>query len=103
MWDRYISESLKSSARTKRDKGMHRRVVGSPVLSGNWQNFLRVDLFRFFIENSFFRSQDKDVLATSGQNVLCTSSRIDVTSLEPCIHEEAVLLHASKTCIRFKK
>ena len=38
---------------------------------------------------SFCRSQDKDVLATSGQNVLCTSTRIDVTSLEPCIHEEA--------------
>ena len=46
---------------------------------------------------SFFRSQDKDVLATSGQNVLCTSTRIDVTSLEPCIHEEVdsrLLLHA---------
>ena len=45
----------------------------------------------------------EDVLATSGPNGLCTSTRIDVTSLDPCIHEEAdtqLLLHASKTCIR---
>ena len=35
VWDKYISDSLKSYARTKRDKGMCRRVVGSPALSGN--------------------------------------------------------------------
>ena len=41
-------------------------------------------------------SQDKDVSATSAQNVLCTSTRIDVTSLEPCIYESdtRLLLHA---------
>ena len=75
VWDRYISDSLKGSARAKRGKGIRRRVVGSPPLPGSWQNFLRVDenkeeLFRFFVNNSFFRSQDKDALATSGQNVL---------------------------------
>ena len=43
VWDRYISDSLKGSAKAKRGKGIRRRVVGSTVLSGNWQNFLRVD------------------------------------------------------------
>ena len=78
-WDMYISDSLKGSARTKRGKGIHRRVVGSPTLPGNWQNFLKFD-----------ENKDKDVSATFGQNVLCTSTRINVTSLEPCIHGEAI-------------
>ena len=43
VWDRYIADSLKGSARSKRGKGVRRRVVGAAAIPGNWQNFLRVD------------------------------------------------------------
>ncbi|XP_041375818.1 uncharacterized protein LOC121388518 [Gigantopelta aegis] len=43
VWDRYITDSLKGSARTKRGKGIRRCVVAAAAIPGNWQNFLRVD------------------------------------------------------------
>ena len=52
VWDRYTADSLKGSARSKRGKGVRRRMVGVAAIPGNWQNFLRVDtnkteLFKF--------------------------------------------------------
>ena len=35
--------SLKCSVRTKRGKGIRRRVIGSPASPGNWHNFSMVD------------------------------------------------------------
>ena len=34
-WDRYISDSQKASAKTKRGKGIRRRVIGTPATPGN--------------------------------------------------------------------
>ena len=35
VWDRYIKDSLKGTARGKRGKGVRRRVVGSATMPGN--------------------------------------------------------------------
>ncbi|KAG1672959.1 CUGBP Elav-like family member 2 [Nymphon striatum] len=43
VWDSYVTDSLKSTARAKRGMGVRRRVVGSATTPANWQNFFRVD------------------------------------------------------------
>ena len=43
VWDRYIEDSLKGTARAKGGKGVRRRVVAEGVIPGNWQDFLCVD------------------------------------------------------------
>ncbi len=54
VWDQYFDNSLKSQTRSKRGKGIRRRVEASSSLPGNWQEFLRVDankieLFAFLV------------------------------------------------------
>ena len=43
VWDRYIEDSLKGTARAKRGKGIRRRVLAGGAIPGNWRDFLRVD------------------------------------------------------------
>ena len=43
VWDVYIPDSLKSTARENRGKGVRRRVAAANSIPGNWQEFLRVD------------------------------------------------------------
>ena len=43
VWDRYIADSLKSETRSKRGKGIRRRVEPRSAVPGNWQKFLRID------------------------------------------------------------
>ena len=43
VWDKYIDDSLKGTARAKRGKGVRRRVSGSAPIPRNWQDFLFVD------------------------------------------------------------
>lgn len=43
VWDTYKVDSLKSSTREKRGKGIRRRVTPSAAVPKNWQDFLRVD------------------------------------------------------------
>ena len=105
VWDRYVADSLKGSARSKRGKGVRRRVVGAAVIPGNWQNFLRVDtnkteLFKFLSEAIFrwFDQDDKQLVITDGEAVLSKPPLLDLALLAPCSHEEAdsrMLLHAS--------
>ena len=68
VWDRYIADSLKGSARSKRGEGVRRRVVRAAAIPGNWQNFLRVDsnkteLFKFLSQAIFtwFDQDDKQL------------------------------------------
>ena len=94
IWDVYLEDSLKSTAREIRGRGIRRHVAPSNTIPGNWQGFLRLadnktELFDFLahqvVENL---SGEKDVY-TCGQNVLCSRVRQDISSLEPCTHEEA--------------
>ena len=43
VWDRYLPGSLKDSARSKRGKGIRRRVRPDTRIPGDWTAFLRVD------------------------------------------------------------
>ena len=105
VWDRYISHSLKGSARSKRGKGVRRRVVGAAAIPGDWQNVLRVDtnkteLFKFLSEAIFkwFDQDDKQLVITDGEAVLSKPPLLDVALLAPCSHEETdsrMLLHVS--------
>ena len=113
IWDRYVTDSLKGTARAKRGKGVRRRVTGSAPIPGNWQNFLRVDenkteLFDFLSGQliSSLKDDDKEIIITDGDQVLCVPARDDVSSLVPCNHEEAdtrILLHAIHASQSHKK
>ena len=102
VWDRYLSDSLKTATRAKRGTGIQRRVVGDAALPRNWQNFLRVDsnkaeLFTF-LSNALLRSvpEDKQLVVTSDMEVLSKPPLPDRSSIAPCTHEEAdsrMLLH----------
>ena len=77
VWDRYIEDSLKSTARVKRGKGVCRRVVAGGVIPGNWQNFLRVDknkteLFSFLSTALLkaFNHEGKQLVITDGESIL---------------------------------
>ena len=103
IWDVYVEDSLKSTARENRGKGVQRRVAPSNAIPGKWQEFLRLsdnktELYTFLahqiVENF---SGDKEVYTTCGQNVLCSRIVQDVSPLAPCSHEEAdtrIFLHA---------
>jgi len=105
VWDRYIQDSLKGTARAKRGKGVRRRVVAGASLPGNWQNFLRVDsnkteLFRFLSDALLksFNQDGKQLVITDGESVLSKPPVDDIDSLSPCNHEEAdsrMLLHVA--------
>ena len=96
VWDRYIADSLKGSARSNRGKGVRRRVVGAAAIHGNWQNFLRVDtnkteLFKFLSQAIFtwFDQDDKQLVITYGEAVLSKPPLLDLALLAPCSYEEA--------------
>ena len=95
IWDVNIPDSLKSTARENRGKGVRRRVAAANSIPGNWQEFLRVDenkteLFNFLahevVENL---STEKEVFSTCGKHVLCSRVHQDVSAMAPCSHEKA--------------
>ncbi len=100
MWDQYISNSLKSQTRSKRGKGLRRRVEASNCLPKNWQQFLRDDsnkkeLFAFLVKHLKHLATSKQLVTTHGSDVICIPPQ-DTSHLAPCDHEEAdtrIILH----------
>lgn len=100
IWDRYMADSLKTETRSKRGKGVRRRVEPSSTVPGNWQEFLRIDenkteLFSFLASSVANLATNKHIITTQGTGILC-SNRQDVSALAPCTHEEAdtrIFLH----------
>ena len=99
-----MDDSLKTTARSKRGKGVRRRVVSTAAIPGNWHSFLRVDenrmeIFGFItqIGLKWFDEQDKQLVITDGEGVHSKPPLEDLTLLSPCNHEKAgshMLLHA---------
>ena len=96
VWDVYVADSLKSTTRQKRGKGVRRRVAPTTAIPQNWMDFLRVDenkseLFRFLSQHvtSLSTEEDKSIYTTHGSDVLSSIVDADMTSLVPCSHEEA--------------
>jgi hypothetical protein len=100
VWDEYFPESLKAETRSKRGKGVRRRVEPHNTIPGNWQEFLRIDenkveLFSFLATHVSALNTGKQIISTHHADVLCTQTR-DTSGLAPCSHEEAdtrILLH----------
>lgn len=104
VWDRYIADSLKNTTRSKRGKGIRRRVKPDTRIPGNWAAFLRVDenkeeLFHYLAEQLMtIGPEHGEVISTKGEAVVCNGRRENTVDLSPCKHEEAdtrLLLHAT--------
>ena len=102
VWDSYIENSLKSSTREKRGSGARNRVLPFVQIPRKWNEFLRVDKNKvelFSMLSKIVVEVDvngKDVFATDGENVLCSSKSQNVDQLSPCSHEEAdtrIIIH----------
>ena len=96
VWDVYLPASLKASTRQKRGKGTRKRVAASTVMPKNWKDFLRVDenkteLFAFLSREVVCLplAEGKELYATDGSGVLCSSAESSLAHLAPCSHEEA--------------
>ena len=70
VWDRYISNSLKSSVMQKRGSGRRIIVKCSTPIPKNWQSFLRVDENK--IELYQYLSQCISMLSTEGKEMYST-------------------------------
>ena len=77
VWGVYVADSLKSTTRQKRGKGVRRRVVPITTFPQNWMDFLCVDenkseLFRFLSQHvtSLSTEEGKSICATHGSGVL---------------------------------
>jgi len=88
VWDRYLPDSLKGTARAKRGKGVRRRVVAGASIPGNWASFLRVDdnkteLFSFLSGALLdsFQLADKQLVVMDRDAVLSKPPLLDTTSL----------------------
>ncbi|CAC5403759.1 unnamed protein product [Mytilus coruscus] len=106
VWDEYIQDSFKASERSRRGKGIRRRVLPDSKVPGNWEAFLRVDenkkeLFAFISEQLVSRDivfdEEKQIVSTTGSNVNCRKEE-DVSKIAPCTQEEAntrMMLHVN--------
>ena len=100
VWDEYVSHSLKAGARSKRGKGVRRRVEPSSAVPGNWSAFLRIadnksELFAYLATMAIGIETNKQVISTHHVNVICKNQQ-DISALAPCTHEEAdtrIFLH----------
>ena len=94
IWDEYIPDSLKATARQKRGKGTRRRVQPNTKIPGNWQAFLRIDenkveLFAFLAQESVKIQCEGKIVSTFGKLILLNTPDADTSRLYPCTHEEA--------------
>ena len=70
VWDVYTDDSLKTSTREKRGKGIRRHVDSTNSVPNNWQEFLRVsenksELFQYLaVQAAENLTSEKDVFLT---------------------------------------
>lgn len=76
LWDEYC---LKAETRTKKGKGIRRRVEPSSTIPGKWQEFLRIDaskveLFSFLANRVTTIGTEKQIISTLCDQVLGSST-----------------------------
>ena len=109
VWDRYVEDSLKGTARAKRGKGVRRRVMAKGVIPKNCQDFVRVnsnitEFFNFLSRALLvaFNQNGKQLVITDGDSILSKPPLHGSDLLSPCTHEEAdtrLLLHANHAAL----
>ena len=63
LWDTYIADNIKVSAREKRVQGIQRKVAGKNMVPTNWKGFLRDEkISRNYLTFSPTRLQDSNTL-----------------------------------------
>ena len=101
VFDVNLPSSLKSETRSKRGKGVRRRVAGGNKIPKNWQSFLRdennkTELFHFLADKiAEMHTMNVDIV-TKEEQALSTQV-INLDHLVPCSHEEAdtrIFVHA---------
>lgn len=80
MWDVYLPDSLRAETRSKRGKGIRRRVELSSAIPGKWNEFLRIEenkkeLFGFLANQTMSIDSDKEIISTVESEVLCNHKR----------------------------
>ena len=102
VWDSYIENSLKSFTREKRGLGGRSRVQPTAQIPKKWSEFLRVDKNKVELFSMLSKivvqidANGKEILATDGENVLCSTASQSLDQLSPCTHEEAdtrIIIH----------
>ena len=110
MFDVYKKLSLKSETRTKRGRGIRRRVTGTTKTPQNWRSFLRDDsnkteLFNFLAEKTCDANTTSTVIVTRGDGAISNRVR-SLDAVAPCSHEEAdtrVFVHARDATLQGSK
>jgi len=102
VFDVYQPSSLKAETRTKRGRGVRRRVESKGKIPQNWQNFLRnndnkTELFNFLADKISQMSTPNTVIVTRENDVVASNHEVSMDGLAPCCHEEAdtrIFVHA---------
>ncbi len=85
VWDVYKPESLKEDTRSKRGKGIRRRVEASSIVPRIGEHFYESMKTKQSCFLSVITSYGKAIIATCLTEVLCNNHR-DVSGLTPCTH-----------------
>ena len=101
VFDVYKKLSLKSETRTKRGRGIKRRVTGSTKTPQNWRSFLQDDsnkteLFNFIADKMCDADTTSTFIVTKGDDAISNKVR-SLDAVAPCSHEKAdtrVFVHA---------
>ena len=111
IFDTYRTNSLKTSTREKRGKGVTCRVQGGGRLPLNWKLFLRSNRNKIEI-CQYIAKYISSAVQIDGKYIICTiDNKIiaypegDYSEIEPCNHEEAdsrIFLHIKDSITRNK-
>ena len=100
VFDVYLPSSLKSETRSKRGKGVRRRVAGGNKIPKNGQSFLRDDnkteLFHF-LADKIAEMHTMNVVVVTMEKLALSTQVINLNHVAPCSHEEAdtrIFVHA---------
>ena len=101
VFDIYLPSSLKCETRSKRGKGVRRRVAGGNKMPKNWQSFLRDDnnkteLFHF-LADKIAEMHTVNVVIVTKEELALSTQVINLDHVAPCSHEEAdtrIFVHA---------
>ena len=95
VFDTYKEQSLKTTTRVNRGKGVHRKVQENLVVPTNWKGFFcldksRTELFCFLSKTAISLGKEDEVLVCV-YNDTCISSNgdSDLSNLKPYDHKEA--------------
>ena len=86
VWDRYIADSLKGSARSKRGEGVRRRVVRTAAIPGNWQNSSEWTPTRLSCSSSYHKLSSHGLTRMTSSS-FCYFNQFDTTSRVMYRHE----------------